>query len=639
MADYTSTMDRSYWEIPDRPVEKLSTPIIPINELGATFPETNPATGANIIQNLQGLIRSGASSGQLVLTTSSQQPIGGRPKAYGTEVRQAMRELARANKFNITGVEMPTSSISNLSGFNPQNFSFSNQKLEADMEEVRSAMKFAADIAGGGSVDIWSQEAPRTIFDAEWNTKDEKGNPIKPVFDTEDWKKRQGIKVVVDTRTGDHVGAIPTEITHNMVVWKTGINKEGKRVFLDENDQPTTYENRIAEIKEGEMTTAPKTLSDYDKDKFNDFDEQTKKKLQGVDKEVLFWNDIAQAQINIMEGQSQQHKARAEQLEKEKSKLDKEKDKDTIRLYEQERKAMLLQAAGERQRVEELKEKLSNSASASKFGVERTKKSYAELGVYAWQETKFNKNVEPDKPLAVGPELGWPTYFGGHPDEFIEVVKGSRDEMVKLLTQKEIEKGKPNLYFQEGMSVSDAKKLSEKHIKGIFDTGHLGMWLDNFRRVPGESEEKRVEKFKEWYMNQVDKLAASGTVGGIQAVDSASGAHGHLPPGEGIFPVVDAVKRFKEKGFKGFIVSEGHEEEKFGTNRILTQAWKHFGSPISAPNGYLVGGGRSPGGPAYGIPWGRTTDNYMGRTYTPFFVVGAYSPSNEWKLWSEVPLE
>jgi len=117
----------------------------------------------------------------------------------------------------------------------------------------------------------------------------------------------------------------------------------------------------------------------------------------------------------------------------------------------------------------------------------------------------------------------------------------------------------------------------------------------------------------------------------LQAVDSASGAHGHLPPGQGILPVKDAVVRLREKwNFTGFIVSEGHEEEQFGQNRILTQAWKEFGSPI-ASSGYPLSGGAP--------QWPMIQSAYFRHTYPPNFIVGAYSPSNEWKLWTETPLE
>jgi hypothetical protein len=157
----------------------------------------------------------------------------------------------------------------------------------------------------------------------------------------------------------------------------------------------------------------------------------------------------------------------------------------------------------------------------------------------------------------------------------------------------------------------------------------MGMWLAHFKGNPGESEEQRIERFKkEFYLPAVKKIAEAGVVGGIQLVDSQSAAHGHLPPGEGIFPVMETAKIFKEKGFSGFLVSEGHEEERFGEGRIRMKTWQHAGA--------AVGGGYFSGPP---LRWGQVQQSYFGRTYSPMFMFGGYAPSNEFKLWSEVPLE
>ena len=88
------------------------------------------------------------------------------------------------------------------------------------------------------------------------------------------------------------------------------------------------------------------------------------------------------------------------------------------------------------------------------------------------------------------------------------------------------------------------------------------------------------------------------------------------------------MEKSAEKGFSGFVVSEGHEEEKFGEGRIRMKTWQHAGAPVGA--GYFSG-------PP--LQWGQVQHGYFGKTYSPMFMVGAYSPSNEFKLWSEVLLE
>ena len=121
MSSYQTPLDRGYYTefvtAEPSPGSNLSKPIVSVKELGITVVEKDPRTGANILQNVQAAIRSGVSSIQLVMTTPSNNPIGGRPKAYGKEVREAIREQARASGLFIGGIEMPTSSNTNMSGF------------------------------------------------------------------------------------------------------------------------------------------------------------------------------------------------------------------------------------------------------------------------------------------------------------------------------------------------------------------------------------------------------------------------------------------------------------------------------------------------------------------------------------------
>ena len=105
--------------------------------------------------------------------------------------------------------------------------------------------------------------------------------------------------------------------------------------------------------------------------------------------------------------------------------------------------------------------------------------------------------------------------------------------------------------------------------------------------------------------------------------------HHHLPAGQGMLPVKDAIEYLKKMGYTGTIITEGHEENaRFGADRQFTQMWRHFGSPVYSSF-------FAPSGPA----WPQVHHAYFGYTQPPMFIYGAYSPSNEWKLWSEVPME
>jgi hypothetical protein len=254
--------------------------------------------------------------------------------------------------------------------------------------------------------------------------------------------------------------------------------------------------------------------------------------------------------------------------------------------------------------------------SIKKYAKEKAIDSYSEAGLMALDETRHNKKVE--REIHVGPEIGWPTGYGGHPDEFIELIKESRKEMARKLVKK------------RGYSKEEANKLAETHLKGCFDTSHMGMWLEHFQKEhPQETEEHRMARFNTWYMEQVAKMQKENVIGTVQAVDSASAAHGHLPAGQGIFPVVEAVDYLKSHGFTGAVVSEGHEEEQFNRGRILLQTWKAFGADIA--DSYFA--------PAARPTWSDVSEQYFGHVNPPPYVLGAYRPNDDWVFWSGVPLE
>ena len=685
MSSYQTPLDRGYYTefvtAEPSPGSNLSKPIVSVKELGITVVEKDPRTGANILQNVQAAIRSGVSSIQLVMTTPSNNPIGGRPKAYGKEVREAIREQARASGLFIGGIEMPTSSNTNMSGFDGRQ-GFDEHKRHEDMEEVRDAIKFTADIAEGGGVDIFSQEFPRTIFDAQWNRKGRWADQ----FWSHPEEPSHAVKHLVDSRTGRIVDSVRMGDTITYPVWnvaekdsvyidpKTGEQIDVKEGQWIEYDGRPIYnaENRVPKFdaKEERFMLTEKSFKDFEEEA-QILTEERRKKFASEGKQFTQEDIItpeeavfkaqaegkaaemrghagssARAVDDLMRRLKRLEEARhiyrkleeaASGEEKERLKTKARDDLQGLGLYvppeaeklpteiiddqifdtkkhlqsaQESSTGYLRQALEARKRAEEV-------ISAEKFAKKKTFESYAEMGIAAMQETETNPHAKRD--LYVGPELGWPDQWGGHPEEFIELVKNSREEMKTKLTD-------PNGEWR--MNAKEADERAKRHIKGLFDTAHMGMWLRNFKRDGDESEDEHQKRFKQWYLEMVDKLISENVVGSIQAVDSASGAHGHLPPGQGIFPVVEAVERFKKKGFNGFIVSEGHEEEQFGHQRILLETWNAFGSPI----------GRIPytTGPT---AWRDIQRGYFGRTYVPTFMVGEYAPSNEFKLWSEIPLE
>ncbi len=225
--EYKNQMDRDYHEtIEISPAANIEEPILPIGRIGQTVPEHDPAGRfKHIIQNVQAAIRGGAGNIQLVMQTPVDSPIGGRPKAYGKEVRQTMKEVAMANELAITGIEMPTS-LSNLSGLDMQRNVVDEEKRQRDLNEVKETIKFAAETGQGGGVDILSWEHDRPIHRAIWWDKDSPdAKAFKSLAELE--KKKEEIRFV-DTKSG---GIMSVPIREGIPMFRR--KKEGKFQPID----------------------------------------------------------------------------------------------------------------------------------------------------------------------------------------------------------------------------------------------------------------------------------------------------------------------------------------------------------------------------------------------------------------------
>ncbi|MBI4146765.1 hypothetical protein HY489_05505 [Candidatus Woesearchaeota archaeon] len=652
MPSYYTPMDRAYHQaITEAPPDAaLEDPILPINQLGETVPESNQQ-GRNIVQTTQAAIRGGAGTLQIVMTTSHQAAIGGRFKAMGKEVREALREVALANKVKIQGVELPTS-LKNLSGFDYQQNFFSEEARREGLEEVKDAIKFTGDVMGGGGVDIVSWEFPRTVNDAKWND-DGKGNQI---FDraATDEKYAQ----LIDTRSG-RVQRISKEeaiyLPYDKEKFAPVVIAEGEELSLEKLEklsQKFTWNDFLGWAKHNkEENEKRKGQKDYKPEPETPEEiyakvqlESQAKQTEGAATRDIDFAESEQNRIKIFEKalKDKQDPETGQDLTDDQVKQIQRKKDDAVSKYKYYIEAYYANL----QNARDIKERVKNLVPIQKFGLQKSAQTYAEAGIVAMRETETGiEKGTVTKPLYVGPEIGWPDYYGSHPTEFVDLIESARKQMVKLLTDKEAygkdAEGKviTNQFFDKRLDKEEAEKKAAEHVKGLFDTSHMGMWLAHFKpqvdpeTKTQETEQKRLERFNKWYTERVKEIAEltkkKGLVGGIQLVDSASAAHGHLPPGQGIFPVIETAKIFKDAGYKGFLVSEGHEEERFGVDRIRTKTWQKAGANIG--DKYYSG--------APPLRWRQVEHNYFGRTYSPLFMFGSYSPSNEFKLWSEVPLE
>lgn len=668
-------------------------------ELGMSV--TEGSRFGSLIQTATEAIRTGSGSIELATIQGGGEPGGA--ESYGWEARQALRELARANNIYFSSVHTPSNSVGNLSGYNYQERGFNDELRHRSLDEVKKAIVFAADVGAGAVVvhtgeaqrDVsrarWNPEIAPGI--KQFLSYDEE--PGRQVIHMVD--DRNG-KVITEVRKS----MVVYEPKFKTIIDEKGVerfvDKDGK--ILNEGDIEDLFQ-RVPEWDTTKTKfQSQKRDWDYFVEVANRWNEEHPRKHPETGETVewtpeeLFFRKQIEGRILQSRGSSLFHGREYDnlqydrikllevleyykQLEKglppeelyklkipEQSDLRSYASRDAFSLVPGERK-LPSQKIREALRDVDLQMKYTHEGSASadaqadeyletlrhvvpveRYAKEKTSWSYAEAGILAMEQTKTNPYAKRDvfvAPENLFPEMG----YGSHPEEIIELVQNARAKMVELLTAKEIPNPnelryihpetkemilkKINNPYYSGMSPHEAEEFAKKHIRATFDTQHLGMWWKHFQPLPGETYDDRKKRFDSWYHEVVDKMIDADIIGHVHAVDAMGGGHHHLPVGQGNIPVRWALERLKERGFKGTMVSEGWEEDaRFGKGRQASISWRNLGSPF-------VGKGYSISAPSRA--WSEVHNSYFRYMQSPYFIFGAYSPSNDWQLWSQVPME
>jgi hypothetical protein len=258
-------------------------------------------------------------------------------------------------------------------------------------------------------------------------------------------------------------------------------------------------------------------------------------------------------------------------------------------------------------RAQEALDRIKRVTTLDKYGTDKTADTIARLGMTAMRYTDAHQK-ELNEPLFVAPENWDPGAYGSHPDELRKIIDGSRKKMQEKL-------------IGEGMSEDEAKSKAKTHIKGTLDVGHFNLWRQHFQANEGESPAARDKRFNNWLLEETKKLAKDGIIGHIHLTDNFGYDDEHLTPGQGNVPMKEFIKSMEEAGLKDFIAEAG----SFNAGSIMPDTWALMGSPI-------YGTTRTP-------TFRSLHEQHFGYHNPSTYMVGAYAPSNEWRLWSEVPLE
>jgi len=635
---YYHSLDKNYMSASQEgPVEFPSetTPIegMRLNEIGTA---TNPME--NVLNSVQAKIREGAGRIEFSFIgkgkSNSQQPS---PEAFGKDMREDIRALTKLNKIETsTHAAVHMDSLAGLG----QN-GFERRKSEEALNEIKRAIDFAATATRGGAIVFHTGEWMRPLSEL----KDNKGAEFKSY----DKEQDDAAYYYVDQRTGRFVGQVSKD--QELYEPEFERNENGDWVDVDGNpisknaDINRMFDRRpVWDDTQTNFKTTKKGWKDFEKEakewnKYHDDDQrdagqfflltQNQNRILQAKGQSLFYAKQYNREKEAL-GQIREALAHWEKMEKvipeeekwqmltQKVHLDPKiyppKNVNVIDYLKQQERELRdslrhiheASSAADSQ-AREFTEQLHNIKPIAQVGLQRTADTIARAGMFAMEMTNKNKE-HMSQPIYVAPENFDVNMYGSHPQEVIKVVKESRKAMVEQLHDKGYDKDK-------------ARKIADKHIRATIDIGHMNLWRRHFQAKPGEDPGKAEKRFEDWVISQAEDMAKAGVIGHVHLTDNFGYNDEHLTAGQGNAPIKRFIETMRKHGVKDFIAEAG----SFNGQTVLQETWAQFNSPI-----YGIGTHKG---------FGQIKNSHFGYGAPPNYIVGGYVPSNEWKMWSEVPLE
>lgn len=626
--DYFNTLDRGYYS--DKTIADAKQKGN-FSGSGDAFPEANPigteltareigttmAPDTYPIQELQAKIRQGAAKLEIAFAGAGKSGFNGRgstPEILGKKEREEFRELAKVSQVEVS--THATFGKQGLSGLTQQGFS--EDEAQKTLKEINKAIEFAATATQGGAVVFHTGEWQRPIMDAGIKNPEKAGQKER-IFSEYEKEFEKAPIFLADERTGQI----------------QALNRDMKFYFPDEEKDPDTGMKYIKNDSQGKPIVKEYDFNkalEYIKKRHSD-DEELKNKTDG---QILMYG-LREQQLREAEGQALRFSEHLEDSKKalkqvielrkfeedlwnktpedeqwklmfkkryfEDGPIDSIPKKDNLKQQEEELRRRIegnqSTIVSAREQYERIKHEMNRFKPIEEVGIKRTADTLAKAGLKAMRETEAHKK-ELTTPIYIAPENVFPEYYGSQADEMINIVQESRKEMANRLVK-------------QGYNENEAKKKAEMHIKATLDTGHLNNWRQHFK---GNDKE-----FNKWYLDEVQKMIDKKILGHIHLTDNWGYDDEHLTPGQGNTPTKEVFKMLEKAGFKDFITEVG----SFNANTILSDTLAELGSPV-----YALG---------RGISFGKVRHGHFGYAAPPNYIVGAYAPSNEFRLWSEVPLE
>ena len=657
--DNSSIMDSSE----PAPTDDEGNPITPDGALNFTHKDIGTTTNpmGNVLESLKARIREGNSRLEFSFIGqgkgNSQQPT---PESFGTTERRDIRELLKLNEMK-TSTHASVHSQS-LAGFTKDGFSPDAQ--EQVLKEIRKAIDFASEATKGGAIVFHFQEWQRPV--SEIQDKGVSSANFK-AYASED---KDAQKLVVDNQTGKFVSGISKDQKIYRPKYKTAKDVPGLVGKTDKNGHvlnandwidinndfiPEDYStdnvdklfNRVPifnrektrfEVETLDWNALKKETDEYNKDKA----EKDRLAPEELYARTQLENQALQAMGNSLY-HGRQYESEEKTLKELRQKYEnylrikentpkedqwklasmlpgsggegkisddpEENTKKIIQFYENSLRQIHEASASADVQAQDIRDRAKRLKSVEKYGMEKSAETVSLAAMEAMR--KYNSRKDKyglEEPIFVAPENWDPRFYGSHPDEYIALIKASRNKMKEQL-------------MKEGYDAKKAQELAKNHIKGTLDIGHLNLWRSYFQAKEGESPEKRDKRFNEWLMTQTERLTKGGYVGHIHLADNFGYDDEHLSPGQGNIPMKEFLKRIEAVGIKDIIVEPG----SYNATREVPDTMALIGSPI------------------YGVNrrqrFNQVRNAHFGYNAPGFFIAGSYVPSNDWKPWTDLPLE
>lgn len=666
--DYYRSMDESPDPGNPHPLQEAGIPMEEKRLPNIRWGPKQIGTGSNPFQHqLQALnarIKEGAGRIELQFPGtgkgSSQTPT---PESYGRQERRAMKDLAKINK--VETMVHASFRMTGLAGLSERGFS--DMEAENNMKELKKAIEFAAEATTGGAVVMHMGEFSRDmgVFSNEGFSQ----FPIEAEKEGfQDKNKRNRIHHVVDDRNGRIIASFNEAQEFFEPEFETAASKgivgkkDSRGRTLNPNDfvdiegnyldpaKPEDMFNRLVKYNPEQSSFGTKKVTwDEIENRAKEWNQaHPDQKLTAAQykarEEIL--NQALTARANSVYSSSQYEDLyKAEQklssalksyevIEKEMPleeqwKIMRQKPlpgisnlglteeeytkpteliKSTLKEVQNKIKVTHQQSADADAKYQEYKSAAEHIKPIEEVGLERSTENLARAGIFAMNETQRWK---PDKPVYIAPENVWTGLFGSHPAELIKLVKGSREKMSAMLQE------------QKKLDKATADAVAKKHIKSTFDIGHI----NNFKQYwkpddPNISAAQRDKEFKKLVMKWTKEMIKEDIIGHVHVSDNFGYDDEHLTPGEGNSPIKEFLQEIHDSGATDDIIVE---TGSFNPLTGMTDTWQWFDSPI-----YSAGPSRN---------FSSIKDRHFGMQAPPFYVVGGYAPSNDWRLWSEVPFE